>query len=697
MSARRRSFVKKLFLPILLFTFILFACSAEDPAEETNGPEENASEETGVEANHPEVLFTYEFDEDDRYDFTGINASIDGDTILFKTKEEIKRDSQRYEYIIVGEEEAKNVKELSEASEEDLDGRRCSRTFISPDGRYLTYSCARAENWFVVYDTEEQQVVHHQQELEDRSLDIAGITNNMEIILKSHDGDRVAVYHLETEDMTEFSIPELSGIEDDHYTDLLVADDGKKIFISNMLRISVLDTESGTLEKVMNVDPYVERFKDETDGMSLGTLKVSPNGKYLFFLIGGSKNKETVYQSINFVNVETGEKRSFTDHEYQNFRSIDNEGNILLGDNDQMYLYNIDSDTTYHIPNVQIRTYTKYITLTGDGKHLLYADRIRDSDEQPAYELFHLAIEELDTYEVVDFQATLEDTEKLLGEVAITEHTNSSRDEIALTPVTEDVRKLIEEKWEKSATIRYPSEFPEEVTSISESIHHESFKQTIRLDPDELTKRRDLVYTVNSYPDRDRKDFCIHDDLELEETLDGVDYYFYLFSNEDAELAFVEGDLCYELKGKGFTKDEMFDVIGSIETQGKQLDGLPIAEVKFPIELPQRDAEVRRFHISKQGSNYTFHVNYYGDENELEITHIATTDEPKEFEDKENIEVEVNDASEAYFNESTLYLYVYDGNYYYTLRAEAKNEVRDALGGEENIKEALIETANSLD
>lgn len=689
--------MKKLILPILIFTFLLAACSSEDPSEEANEPDEKASEETGVEANHPEVLFTYEFSKGDRYDFTGIDASIDGSTILFKTKEEIKRDSQRYEYIIVGDDEAKNIKELSEASAEDLDDQRCSRTFISPDGRYLTYSCAKAENWFVVYDTQEQQVVHHQEQLDDRALNIFGITNDMDVLLENNDHNKIAIYHLDTRDMKEFSIPELSGIEDDHYTNLYIAEDGKKIVMNNQERISMLDTESGTLEEVMNVEPYVERFKDETDGISLGTLRVSPNGKYLFFLMGGSLNKETVYQSIHFLNLETGERKSFTEHEYQNFRSIDNDGNILIGDNDQMFLYNIDSDTTYHIPNVEIGTYTEYITLSGDGKHLLYADRIRNSDEQPAYELFHLAIEELDTYEVVDFMATPEDTEALLGEVATTNNPNSGEDGIALTPVKEDVRAMYEARREESATVLYPTSFPEEVTDINDSIRQDSFTQTIHLDPTELIKRQSLLYAVNSYPDTDKNDFCIHDDLELEETKDGIDYYFYLFSNEDAELAFVMDDLCYELEGKGFTKEEMFDVIGSLETQGERLSELPLAEIKFPTELPQENAEIRSFSVVEHVSDYSYHVAYSGDENELDISYWVAGKEPKEFNAEENVAVEVNDSTEAYYNESTLYLYMYDGNYYHTIRAQAKNEVVDGLGGEENIKEVLIEIANSLE
>src|SRR5690625_2429571 len=208
---QRRLIVRKLLLDVFIIMILTAACSAENETEGADQPDEANQPEvtTGEAYAHPESLFTYEFSEDDRYDFTGIYPSHDGHTILFTTQEEIKRDSQRYEYIIIGDEEAKNVKELSEASDEDLEDRRCSRTNISPDGKYLTYSCASDERWFVVYDTEEQQVVHHQPQLEDRTLSLVGITNNMEVILENTDYNSIWMLHLETEEMVEFSIPEL--------------------------------------------------------------------------------------------------------------------------------------------------------------------------------------------------------------------------------------------------------------------------------------------------------------------------------------------------------------------------------------------------------------------------------------------------------------------------------------------------------
>jgi hypothetical protein len=406
---------------------------------------------------------------------------------------------------------------------------------------------------------------------------------------------------------------------------------------------------------------------------------------------------EVIYESINFANLETGETKSFTDFEYRNFRSIDNEGNMILGDNDQLYLYNIDSDIIYHIPNVDVRVYTEYITLTGDGNHLFYADRIRPSEEQPAYELFHLPIGEPDNYEAVDFKGTSEDTEALLGEAGTNSQSGNQDGEIAMHPVQENVRQMFEEKRDESENVPYPASFPEEVSSISESISHDYFRQTIRLDSAELIKRDDLVYRVNTYPDRERKDFCIDDDLELAETMDGVDYYFYIFSNEDAELAFVKDDWCYALEGKGFSKEEMFGVIDSLETQGKRLSELPLEEIKFPAQLPHENTEIRRFHMTEQGSDYTFFVAYFGNENELEITYEVTTSEPGEFDHEENEPVELNDSHEAYYNDSTYYLYIFDGTYYHTIRAEAKNEVMRELGGNENIKEALIEIGHSLE
>jgi len=41
-------------------------------------------------------------------------------------------------------------------------------------------------------------------------------------------------------------------------------------------------------------------------------------------------------------------------------------------------------------------------------------------------------------------------------------------------------------------------------------------------------------------------------------------------------------------------------------------------------------------------------------------------------------------------------LYIYDGNFYHIIRADAKNEVITELGGIKNIKEVLIRIGNSL-
>ncbi|RDW17586.1 hypothetical protein CWR48_13785 [Oceanobacillus arenosus] len=683
--------MRKIALSILLFVLLLAACSSDDSSEGTD----TSNEITSVEAPQPESLFTYEFSEDDRFEFTGIDSSIDASTVLFSTKEEIKREEERSKYVIFDNKEAVNVKEISEASAEELEDRSCSRTFVSPDGKYLTFSCSMDERWFVIYDTEEQKIVHHEQELDDISLDIFGITNDMEILLENNDGNIIAIYNLETKGMKEFVIPELSGIEDDAYTDLIPADNGKKVFMHNFLRLSVLDTETGKLEEIMNVEPYQERFKDQTEGIIIDSLKVSPNGNYAFFRLDDTTSKDEIYQSINFVNMETGEITSFTDYDYQRFGTIDDNGNMILSDSEQVYLYNFDNKTNYHIPNVAVGVYTEYLTISGDGKHLLYADRIRDSEETPAYELFHLPINELDSYEAIAFNATEENTKELLGELNTNDKKNGAG--IAVNPIEEDVRKMFEEKWNQSATIPFPSSFPEEVASISDHIHSDSFGQTIQLNAAEITKRNEINFSANSYPDDDRKNYCINDDLELTETIDGIDYYFYLFSNEEVELAFVKDDWCYSIEGEGFTQQEMFDIADSMETQGKRPAELPLDDVKFAGELPNKHAKISSIHVSKHGTdNYVFDVDYRGEQDELKINYEAAKSEPTYYEDEETIPVELENSLEAHYNEPNLRLFVFDGTYYYMIEADVKNDLVNELGGKDKIKDALVGVGNSL-
>lgn len=132
--------MKKIVLPMLLLFLLLAACSTDGATSKKEG---KSSEKKKENPNHkPVSLFTYEFYDDDSYEFRGIDSAVDASTILFSTQEKVKRKKKRMSYTIYGDKEAMDLKELSEASSDDLEDRNCSRTHLSPNGHYITFSCA---------------------------------------------------------------------------------------------------------------------------------------------------------------------------------------------------------------------------------------------------------------------------------------------------------------------------------------------------------------------------------------------------------------------------------------------------------------------------------------------------------------------------------------------------------------------------
>src|SRR5690625_3370952 len=153
---------------MLLLCFILLAaCSSDD----TEG-EQGQSKEKGTEEDvHPEQ---------ESFDFIVINAAINASTINFDTKERIKRVESRQTHLVYGEKEPMSMQDLSEADEEELEDRSCRNTFVSPDGKYVTFRCVSDEDWFIVYDTEEEEIIQQVEEPEDYFTDVIGITDDLD-------------------------------------------------------------------------------------------------------------------------------------------------------------------------------------------------------------------------------------------------------------------------------------------------------------------------------------------------------------------------------------------------------------------------------------------------------------------------------------------------------------------------------------
>lgn len=689
--------MKKIYILLLAFIMLLLAaCSSDDQAEERQdaGEKETKTSE-GEQMPEPERIFIQEFSEDDRLDFTGLISSGNGDTIIFTLVEEIKRDSTRERHIIYGDNEPMNVKELSEAPEEDLKDRSCRETLISANGKYVTYKCVSDEDWFVIYDTEEESVVNQVEEPEDYSVEPIGITNDLNVLRYNADSYIVSIKNAETDEKTEYDLIDLSNEENLLIEEVLPSEDGKTFLTYSYESIYVLDTEAETVEKLTDIYTHDERLENEFDDLRIGTVKMSPNGKYVYYRIGDASNNDIDYSSSHFVNLETMETRSFLDFEYS-IGTIDNDGNfVLYGHDDDVKLYNMDEDEAKLLPINTTGTYFKRPTIAADGSTFLYADRPRSTEETPTYELFRLDLTNMEMFESVPLDAEVEDTEALVGEAT----KEKSGEGFELYPVDEsiDVVEQITTIWEQSESTVFPSSYPMDPEITYTSMSDTSYRQTIRFDSGQ-TDRREINYEAQTYPDLDRNNLCIDDDLELEETIDGIDYYFYIFSNDDAELAFVDGDWCYSIEGKGFTKDEMFDIAASLEMQGKQPNELPIEDVKFPTALPSKKTEISRTNnVERRDGAHDFFVTYRGDEGDTTIEFEVSQSEPQDIDHDEAEAVELENGMEGIYRADRERLFAFDGTYYYTIISKIDEDVLQEAGGRDELKDVLTQIAEALE
>ena|GEM_PF-3877834 len=684
--------MKKVYIPMLLLCFILLAACSSDDTEEEQGQSKEKGTEEDVHP-EPESLFVQKYGEDDSFDFTGINAATNASTIIFDTKERIKRVESRQTHLVYGEKEPMSMQDLSEADEEELEDRSCRNTFVSPDGKYVTFRCVSDEDWFIVYDTEEEEIIQQVEEPEDYFTDVIGITDDLDILQYNEDDYHVSIRNAETDKIKEFDLVALSEEKDDDYfVGVRATNDGEKFLAYNYERIYLLDTEKETMEKLADVEPYQERFQDEVEDIMVGNVRFSPNGKYVFYKIGDSNSKDLIYASDNFLNLETGEKQTYNDFDYVN-GTIDNEGNMVLTDADHTYLYNIDGEELKIIPNLTPGTSVDYLTLTADGNHILYGAQFIDSDEGWAYELVHLEMENQDEFGESSINAEVEDTEELLG----TTTANEAGEGFELHPVKDDPKAMFIDTWEASDEIAFPSDYPEKVESILNSQGEGHYGHRITLDTGGID-RTEMSYSANTYPGDERKDYCINDDLEREETVDGIDYYFYLFKNGSAELAFVKDDWCYSIEGSGFTKEEIFAVADSMKTQGKQPSTLSIDDVKFPSEIPMSDPKVTRIYdVEREDDDHNLFVDYRGEESGMTIEFEVLNEAPRGYDHDDTESIDLDNGMEGSLYESKHRLFLFDGTYYYTIQSKIDNELIQEAGGNKVLKDMFIQIGNSME
>src|SRR5690625_6083374 len=82
---------------------------------------------------------------------------------------------------------------------------------------------------------------------------------------------------------------------------------------------------------------------------------MSPDAKYVYYKFS-ENDSAPVYGQFFFHNLDTDEVTAFGELDYQYVRGFDVNGNVLLEGDDELTLYNIESEETRIIPEVEVRS-----------------------------------------------------------------------------------------------------------------------------------------------------------------------------------------------------------------------------------------------------------------------------------------------------------------------------------------------------
>ncbi|MCH1627699.1 hypothetical protein [Fredinandcohnia quinoae] len=652
----------------MLFSFILVACSTDTTTKSENQKE-------GKKKGEPEVLFSYEHGEDVDYSIFGISTTFDGSKVLFSSKEVIKRNDEFSSYLVDGNKKAVDIRKLSPLGDKETS---CGPEHLSPNGKFLVFNCVEDDNFFTIYDLVEKKILHEEPTGDHYTSKIIGITNDGEVIFNTIDGDTLSIYNYKDSTIKEYPLTN----NEDKYEKIVQTFDGKKILINGFYSLYMLDRTTEEMQEIINLESYHERLN--RDDIFIYNPQLSPNGKYVYFKISQNVTQDPVYESHFFGDLEEGTLQSYVNFEYKEVGNIDEKGNILLTDGSELYLYNIEKEENHLIPDFKIGGFKKGFTLSGDGKSLFYTDREESKENKEIDFLYKLPLKKIEDYKVVDFKAEKEKEEE--GE------TSGS---IKLQPVEEDVKVLFSDVWRKSAEVEYPTVLPTGVSYIQYGMGPGSYSQTIHLESEDYSSS-ELIFYANDVSDQEGSDGCLVDDLELAETKDGIDYYFYMFDGDEAELAFEKNNWCYSFEAEELTKEEIFAAAYSLKKADTVPSELPIESVLFPTKLPFKSAKLYSPYVQylTEHNKFAFSI-VYGSDQDFDIKYNISQAEPTLYNQSDNVSVQLSNAKEANFNEKSLVLHMFDGTYYYEIQADISSELLQKYGVEE-IKNKLIEIGESI-
>jgi len=692
---------KKLFL-LLALLFFLVACSSNSNNDNnTNNNNENNTENNenqtaeneendAPESLESEVLFSYDHENSGDYDIQSIGTDANGTAITFTGKEDIDRKTDYYTYFI---DQNDNVIEGLELAEDEEQDRRCTDLSVSPNGDYLVYNCHDDGIAFSVYDMHEEETIHQMEEPDDYIRDIHGITNDKIVYYDIENDDyetELVAYDAEADDTTSYVLDDLIDLDDDSSFDrMILSDDGKYILINAYTALYLIDVEDKSAEEITNVEEQTDEYDAD---IFIYDEKMSPDAKYVYYKIS-ENDSDPVYGQFFFHNLDTDEVTAFGELDYQYVRGFDVNGNVLLEGDDELTLYNIESEETRIIPEVEVGTYTGYFTLSHNGEYLIYTDKDSNDDDTYTQNLIRVSLGDISSYEMTELEAQ-EETVKEEPDQA----------EITLTEENFDEEDILVKLWEDSTDFMFPTEFPDKVerktNQYSGDEDDRRFSQTIYMESDSA-RDNEVNFTAQLQSSSGR---CVgFDDLDQVDTIDGDDYYFYDYRNKDVEAAVSVDDECYSFEAEEHSEDDMLEMAQSLKPIDEPFHDISLDGLKFPTQFPSEKprAASPRVISYNDGEKVDFLMNYYGDrddrnDNDIKMEFEIRTHEPTSFRNRDNEEsVDIDGFDESYFSEDHMTLTMYDGTHYYVIKLDINNDMLQAYGSDQ-VEETFIEIGNSL-
>lgn len=642
-------------------------------------------EATGIEI---DTLFTHDHEDSGEYAIQNVLLDESANSIVFTGKEDIDRETN-YQSIFI--DQKGDVTDALDLALDEEQERRCTDLNISQNGDYLVYNCHDDGIEFSVYDMNSGETIEQIDELEEFISDIIGISNDAVVYLEASNDDNeteIILYDTNDDSMKHFSLDQLIGSDEYYYFNKYSpANNGEQFFIDAGTSVFLLDTTKETIEEIVNVDTLDEQYDTE---MVITNARFSHDAKYVYYKITEATSDPS-YTEHFFHQLDTGEIKSFQEFNYNSVRGFDMHGNALLEDNEQLYLYNLPSDETYIIPEIDVKTYTKYFTLAYDGEAIVYTDKERNEDDTHTQYLYRVHLGDYTSFE----------TTRLDADKAPAEKEEIDQTEISLTEQSFDEKDAFIDLWESSTSVLFPTEFPNPVDYITNHYRgnedDRNYLQKIYLETDSFMDD-EIQFRVRQKSSSGTCTFF--DDLDLVETDGGHDYYFYEYKNDDVEAAVSIDDLCYYFEAEDYSEEEMLNMAKSLQPIDSPFHELSVDNLLFPTKFPIQNPKASKPRVIsyRDGESVDFLIDYRGDgENDIYMDLEIRTSEPTFFEERDdNVTLDIDGFTEAYYVKDYSQLLLYDETHYYIIKLDLDKDMVEALGTD-HIEETLTEIGYSFE